>query len=104
MRRKLWLLALALILLAGAWLAWGDGLRRTAGAGAAYGAHVACSCRYIEGRSLEDCAKDKLEGMELVRFGEDPQARSITASVPLIASETATWREGYGCVLQEWEG
>lgn len=104
LRRRLWLLALLLILLATAWVVWGEGLRRTAGAGTAYGAHVTCSCRYIEGRSLDDCAKDKLEGMEFVRFTEDPEAKSITASVPFVASDTATWREGYGCVMQEWEG
>jgi hypothetical protein len=69
----------------------------------AYGAHVTCSCRFIEGRSLDDCAKDKLDGMALVRFSEDPQTKSITASVPFVARETATWRKGYGCVLQEWQ-
>jgi hypothetical protein len=30
------------------------------------------------------------------------QAKSVTASIPLIASDTASYREGYGCVLDEW--
>ncbi|WP_234030272.1 hypothetical protein [Erythrobacter mangrovi] len=103
LRRRLWLLVLLFAALAAVWAAWGEGVRRNAAAATAYGAHVTCSCRYIEGRSLEDCAKDKLDGMEFVRFSEDPEAKSITAMVPFVASDTATWRDGYGCVLKEWE-
>lgn len=73
-----------------------------AGAGAAYSARVACSCRFVAGRSLEDCAKDKLAGMELITLSEDAEAKSVTARFPLIVSETASYREGYGCVLEEW--
>lgn len=104
LRRRLLLLILFVASLATAWVVWGEGVRRNAGAGTAYGAHVTCSCRYIEGRSLDDCTKDKVEGMEFVRFSEDPEAKSITATVPFVASDTAIWREGYGCVLREWEG
>lgn len=74
-----------------------------ANTGAAYAARVACSCRHAGGRSLEDCEKDKLAGMELVRLSEDAEAMSVTATFPLIASQTARWREGYGCVLDPWE-
>lgn len=97
---------LALLLATGAllaWIQWGGELRRTGVAGTAYGARVACSCRYVAGRSLEDCAKDKLEGMELVRLSADNDAKSVTASIPLIASDTARYREGYGCMLEAWE-
>lgn len=69
----------------------------------AYSARVACSCRFIAGRSMKDCTKDKLEGMELVTLVDDVEARSVTARFPLIASDTASYREGYGCVLKEWE-
>jgi hypothetical protein len=40
--------------------------------------------------------------MSLVRLSEDDRAKSVTASVPLLASETATYREGFGCVLEKW--
>lgn len=103
LRRNLWLAAILVATLAAAWIVWGEGVRRTAAAATAYGAHVTCSCRFIEGRSLDDCAKDKLEGMKLVRLAEDAQAKSITASVPLVARDTATHREGYGCVLAQYE-
>jgi len=72
--------------------------------GTSYAARVACSCRFVAGRSLEDCEKDKLGGMELVSLSEDTGAQSVTASFPLVTANTATLREGYGCVLEEWEG
>lgn len=71
-------------------------------AGTAYGARVACSCRFVAGRDLQDCAKDKLSGMELITLVEDEEAQSVTARFPLITSDTATYRKGFGCVLKEW--
>jgi hypothetical protein len=72
--------------------------------GSAYGAHVACSCRYAGGRSLADCEKDFEAGMELVSLSEDREAKSVTARFPLLASATATYREGWGCLLEPWRG
>lgn len=72
-------------------------------ASTAYMARVACSCRFVAGRSLEDCAKDKLDGMELVTLVDNAEQQSVTARFPMLASDTATFRKGYGCVLQEWE-
>ncbi len=101
-RRWRWLLAgLALIVAAGAFF-WTP-LTGYAGVGAAYGARVACSCRHAGGRSLDDCKKDFEPGMELVSLSEDRAAKSVTARFPLLASETATYREGWGCVLEKWE-
>lgn len=70
--------------------------------GTAYGARVACSCHFIAGRSLDDCRKDFEPGMGLVSLSADMDAASVTASVPLLASQTATYLEGYGCVLERW--
>ncbi len=72
--------------------------------GSAYAARVACSCRFVAGRDLDDCTKDKLAGMELVSLSEDVDAQSVTATFALVTSNTATYREGYGCVMEEWEG
>lgn len=105
-RTRLWVIALAVIaaLLAVAWFSsFGQSLRGDAAAGTAYGARVACSCRFVAGRGMEDCAKDKLAGMELIRLSADEEAKSVTASLPLLASETARLRPGYGCVLDRWE-
>lgn len=104
-RSRLWLiliLALAAIFAALWFSDFGQRLRGDATAGTAYGARVACSCRFVAGRSLEDCAKDKLSGMGLIRFTADDKAKSVTASIPLLARETARLRPGYGCVLRSW--
>lgn len=71
--------------------------------GASYGAHLGCSCRFAQGRGLADCRKDFEEGMGLVTLSEDKQARSVTARFPVLSSQTATFREGEGCVLEKWE-
>jgi hypothetical protein len=71
--------------------------------GTAYGARVACSCRFLGGRSLSDCRKDFEPGMELVMLSEDTKAKSVTASLPLLASETARLHNGEGCRLDPWQ-
>jgi hypothetical protein len=105
-RSRAWLVVLFL-LAAGFAALWyssiGQRMRGDAAAGTAYGARVACSCRFVAGRNMDDCAKDKLAGMEMIRFSANEDAKSVTASVPLIASETARLREGYGCVLESWQ-
>jgi hypothetical protein len=99
-RRLVWLLAgLALVALLLAFF-WAP-LTGYAGVGSAYAARVACSCRYAGGRSLEDCEKDFEPGMEMVSLSEDAAAKSVTARFPLLASETATYREGWGCLLEK---
>jgi hypothetical protein len=92
------LLALAALALAYYWQPL-DGYARI---GSAYGARVACSCRYLGGRSLADCRKDFEAGMELIMLSEDRATKSVTARFPLLASETATYREGEGCRLEPW--
>ena len=101
-RRRALLLGLALIgvLLALFWTP----INGYAEAGAAYGARIACSCRYVGGRELDDCAKDFEPGMELVSLSEDTKAKSVTATFPLLASQTATYREGPSCQLEPWPG
>ena len=68
----------------------------------AYGAHVACSCHFIAGRPLKDCEKDFEPGMGLVTLSADEGAHSVTARVIPLASETATFQRGQGCVLESW--
>lgn len=98
-----WVLLAGAVLLGGlGWINRAPILGYTA-AGASYSAHVTCSCRYIAGRSLEDCKKDRLSGMELVSLSDDEEANSITARYPFLPAVTATYRKGYGCVLEKWE-
>ncbi|WP_299308850.1 hypothetical protein [uncultured Croceicoccus sp.] len=103
--RTVAMIVLVILIAAGvAWYRYQPGLAAQAEAGTAFGARTACSCRQIGGRDLSDCRKDFEPGMDLVMLSEDADERSVTARVPLLASSTATWREGYGCVLDPYEG
>lgn len=103
--RRRWRMPLVLGLLAVvALIAWcWTPIMGYAHAGAAYGARVTCSCRYLGGRSLEDCAKDFMPGMALISLSEDAKAKAITARFPLLARHTARLQPGAGCVLDRWE-
>jgi hypothetical protein len=82
---------------------WGP-LKGYAIGGVSYGARIACSCKFLGGRSLEDCRKDFEPGMELVMLSADAEAKSVTATFPLLASQTARFHPGEGCRLDPWEG
>jgi hypothetical protein len=95
-------LLLGLVLVAGLIALFWKPLKGYTETGAAYGARVGCSCRFVGGRSLEDCKKDFEPGMELITLSEDAESKSVTARFPLLARETATYRDGPGCQLQPW--
>lgn len=98
-----WLIVIVAIVLAAAFAFYRDTIDGYGKVSTSYTARVACSCRFVAGRSLSDCAKDKLAGMELVTLVEDVDAKSVTARFPLVTATTASYREGFGCVLEEWE-
>lgn len=100
-RRLRWLFVGLALIAALLGLFW-QPLNGFARVGAAYGARVACSCRYLGGRALGDCRKDFEPGMELVMLSEDAGAKSVTARFPLLASETARLHKGEGCRLDRW--
>ena len=68
--------------------------------GSAYAARVGCSCRYVQGRSLESCQSDFEPGMEMVSLSEDPATKTVTGSVPLLASRSARLAGASGCLLR----
>ena len=81
------------------WLLWNwNSIKGQARAGAAYGAHVTCSCRYVEGRDMASCETDKEKGMEMVRLSDDPENQRVYASVPFLAEAVAERRGAFGCV------
>jgi hypothetical protein len=101
--RRRWLIWAPLLLLcvgAGGWL----GLRysttgKQAQLATGYIAHVVCACRYVGGRDMASCETDREPGTEIVKVSEDSAARTITASVALLASRTARFDPEYGCSL-----
>jgi len=96
-RRRLFVLALLAGFAVLAWF-WGPLTAQTR-AGAAYGARIGCSCRFVAGRPLDQCSDDFIPGMSMVILSEDDEAKSITARVFPIASETVSYRKGQGCVF-----
>ncbi len=100
-----WFKVLVALAVIGGGVTWfyGEAIAGFTQAGTAYAAKDACSCRHIGGRELSQCQDDLLPGMEAIWLSEDEADRSVTASVPLVESTTATYREGYGCVLEPWE-
>lgn len=105
-RRRIWPRVLLVALVLGGALAWlyREPIAGLSTTGAAFGARTACACRYVAGRTLEDCRKDFEPGMAAVFLRDDEEEKSVTAYVPLVASDTARYREGFGCVLDPWEG
>lgn len=88
------------VLILTALLAWRwSALVGRAQLGAAYGARVACSCRYVDGRPMGSCQGDKEPGMGIVTLADEPEAKAVKASVPLLATRTARYRPGWGCLL-----
>ncbi|XJJ66949.1 hypothetical protein WBP07_16060 [Novosphingobium sp. BL-8A] len=104
LRNILLLAALALLIaLAFAW----PGLREQARISTSYAAQSGCACRFISGRELGSCKAD-LKVAELgrttglVMLSEDTQSHAVKASVPLLASQTATFAPDRGCQLEAW--
>lgn len=98
-RIALYVLALFVLILVAVFAYNYSFIKGQLGIGTAYGARVACSCHYIGGRDLTDCEKDFEPGMEIIGLSLDDEKRRVTASVPMLASSTAEFREGWGCVM-----
>lgn len=105
-RRRKWLRRALIALVPLALLAWFyrapiSGYATTA---TAYGARTACACRYVDGRPLGQCRDDFTNAsMRLVLLSEDEGRQSVTARIPLLSSQVATYRKGWGCLLQPFE-
>lgn len=104
-RRALLWSVVGLVLIAGlVAFAWVRGHRAQLELGVGYAARVGCGCRYIAGRPLADCRKDFEPGMERIALVEDEGTRTITASVPLIASRSVRFDPVLGCQPEAFEG
>jgi len=98
-----WRAVLFLVFAAMAVLVWfWSPLNDRALAGVSYSARIACSCHYIGGREMSDCRKDLPPGMSMVMLGVDADSKSVTARLLPVASQTAFYREGQGCMLERY--
>ena len=96
------LVVLAMVVLAAAAWNW-SWFSARAVADAAYAARIACSCRYIAGRTLEDCGDGLGRAVGRVSLSEDAVEARITARAALFFRQSAQFREGPGCVLEPWK-
>ena len=48
---------------------------------------------------MGSCHGDKEPGMAMVRLADKPEERAVEAHVPLLASRTARFKPGWGCLL-----
>ncbi len=99
--RNLMALALVIALAVTGWF-W-TRMRDTALTRSATAAQTGCLCRYTAGRSLASCQGDPGVKQEWVGLQDDTAAHSLTASVPVLASQTARWTPEAGCVLDGWK-
>lgn len=99
--RNLTLLALVIAIALTAWF-W-TRMRETALTRSATAAQTGCLCRYAAGRSLASCQGDPAVKQSWVGLHDDASAHSLTASVPLLASQTARWVPETGCMLDVWK-
>lgn len=98
--RNLTLLALVIAIALTAWF-W-TRMRESALTRSAMAAQTGCLCRYVAGRDLKSCQADPGVRQSWVSLNEDSAARTLTASVPLLAAQTAHWTRESGCVLEPW--
>lgn len=96
-------LLLFALISAGLWLAFGREAAALSEVGTAYAAKTACACRHIADREIGSCHADLGSGFSTLWLSEDAEERSVTASIPGLASTTATYSGSWGCVLERWE-
>jgi hypothetical protein len=102
--------AAVLALMAGvaaAWLGWAA-MGPEARTATAIAAPTACACRHVSRLPLEQCeaalaAQDLGRPGEHLSLTEDAGAKTVTASVPLLASQSAQFEIEWGCRLAPWD-
>ena len=96
--RQMILAATAAILVTGTYYAWGFAAQ--AGVGAAAMAKVACSCVFVDGRTLGECRADDPPGFDGISVSVDEKAKSVTGTVLGLIRRTAKFNADYGCTLE----
>lgn len=91
-------LVLVVLLIAGG--IYAERIAGQAGVGAAVMAKVACSCVFVDGRSLGACRADDPPGFEGVAVAIDTGAKTATGSVFGLIKRRAAYSEAYGCTLE----
>jgi hypothetical protein len=99
MKMRWWILGgLVLLLLAGG--VYAARVADQAGVAAAAMAKVACSCVFVDGRTLDACRADDPPGFEQVAIEIDEKAKAAVGRLLGVITRRATYSETYGCTLE----
>lgn len=79
---------------------FGWSIASSAGVGAAAMAKVACSCVFVEGRSIAECRADDPPGFDGINVSIDESTKSVTGTVLGLIRRTAKFNTDYGCTLE----
>lgn len=101
MRNKLWIwISGILVLILGAvGLFAALVVAPTAYIGTGYVAHRLCSCVFVSGRPVDSCTVDLGPDAASIPFTIDRSAQTVTSSIPVLATSTATYHGPTGCRL-----
>jgi CubicO group peptidase (beta-lactamase class C family) len=93
---KIMLFIILLVLVGALWY-----FQPTLKLGAGYAAKMACSCHYLQGRSIDDIKSNDLNFslLPLVNLTHDIADKSVTATFLGWISQKATFVEGRGCIV-----
>ena len=94
---KVLLILILLIILGAAWY-----LYPTLKLGAGFAAKMACSCHYLQGRTLEDIkAKDlNFSILPMIALDHNEENKTVKATFFGAISQQATFVKGHGCILE----
>jgi hypothetical protein len=100
MKKRWWIIGgIAVAALAGG-SAYAMRVADQAGVAAAAMAKVACSCVFVEGRTLEACRADDPPGFEQVTVEIDETAKTATGRLLGVITRRARYSADYGCTLE----
>jgi len=100
---KAFAILLAVLALAGA-LAWQFVLKEQvayARIGAAYGAKMVCSCRFVAARPMDSCLQDFTDDLSMVSFTETADAVRAEVFGGLVSARAQQTGPDAGCTLVE---
>lgn len=94
------IVAIGLLVLLGVGGFYGFRLVGQAEVAAAAMAKVACSCVFVDNRSLESCRADDPPGFEQVAVDVDDSTKSATGRLLGFVTRRATYSPQFGCTLE----
>ena len=100
MRRALWILLIAAVVLAISGVVFLREPLRQVDVGTGYVAKQMCSCVHLGQRNVASCRPDIPPSMDAIELEALPGGDGFQASVPLLSTSIARFAPANGCVLE----